>query len=413
MRGAGLRVSADVSEALRTLASTIGAVPAPVPASKFQRLARTHALFAAGDAAMVVALADSFFFDVDPNGARSKVLAFLLISFAPFLLVAPFVGPAIDRVRGGRRLVVQGVALTRLGVMLLMILFADGFALFPLVFVSLVLQKTYSVSRAALVPSVVRDDAELVEANSKLGIIAGVVGTIAVAPAGLLQVTIGTGATFAYGAVVFAAAFLASLQLAPEAAVQATTTTHTVAGDVPRGFSVPTLTLAAAAMMILRGSVGFMLFHLAFWFRTRDNGDVLLGLAVGSASIGTFLANSVGPAVRARLHEERMLTVALALPATVAVVAAFLGGAGAGIAVVVAVNFAAAIGRLAFDSLVQRDGPSTNRGQAFARFETAFQLTWVIAAVVPVLIEMPGQAGLLLVGLVSASAVVNYRLGLR
>ena len=74
---------------------------------------------------MVVALADSFFFDVDPSGARSKVLAFLLVSFAPFLLVAPFIGPAIDRVRGGRRFVVQAVAAARIVVQLLMIRFAD------------------------------------------------------------------------------------------------------------------------------------------------------------------------------------------------------------------------------------------------------------------------------------------------
>ena len=57
--------------------------------SKFQRLAITHAAMMGGEAAMVVALADSFFFDVDPNGARSKVLGFLLVSFAPFLFVAP------------------------------------------------------------------------------------------------------------------------------------------------------------------------------------------------------------------------------------------------------------------------------------------------------------------------------------
>ncbi len=381
-------------------------------ASKFQRLARTHALIAAGDAAMVVALADSFFFDVDPNGARSKVLAFLLVSFAPFLLVAPFIGPVIDRVRGGRRMVVQGVALARVPVQLLMIVFADGFGLFPLVFVALVLQKTYAVSRAALVPSVVRNDHELVEANSKLGIIAGIVGMLAVAPAGLLQLTLGTGATFAYGAVVFVAAFMASLQLPPEQAPQVIFTTATVDGETA-AFSAPTLALAAAAMMVLRGSVGFMLFHLAFWFRTRDNGDVLLGIAVAAASAGTFLANSVGPRVRTILHEERMLTSALAIPALAVAAAMLGGGAAAGIGVAVAVNFSAAIGRLAFDSLVQRDGPPTNRGQAFARFETAFQLTWVVAAVVPVLFELPGQAGLLLVGLVAASAVFNYRLGLR
>ena len=111
---------------------------------------------------MVVALADSFFFDVDPSGARSKVLAFLLVSFAPFLVVAPFIGPVIDRVRGGRRFVVQAVAVARFVVQLLMIRFSGDTVLFGLVFVALVLSKTYQVSKSALVPAVVRIDRELV-----------------------------------------------------------------------------------------------------------------------------------------------------------------------------------------------------------------------------------------------------------
>ena len=52
-------------------------------------------------------------------------------------------------------------------------------ALFPLVFAALVLQKTYLVSKQALVPSVVRTEADLVEANSKLGVIAGLTGFVA------------------------------------------------------------------------------------------------------------------------------------------------------------------------------------------------------------------------------------------
>ena len=149
---------------------------------------------------MVVALADSFFFDVDPSGARSKVLAFLLVSFTPFLVVAPFIGPVIDRVRGGRRFVVQAVAVARIVVQLLMIRFSDDTALFGLVFVALVLQKTYQVSKSALVPAVVRSDRELVEANSKLGLIAGFAGVVAVVPAALLQTVIGSSATLAYSA---------------------------------------------------------------------------------------------------------------------------------------------------------------------------------------------------------------------
>ncbi|MGE5209944.1 MAG: MFS transporter, partial [Acidobacteriota bacterium] len=142
------------------------------PASKFRRLAITHALMMGGDAAMVVALADSLFFDIDLDAARSRVLLFLVLGFAPFLVVAPLIGPMIDRVAGGRRFVIQAVALARVVLTLMMAQYLDALALFPLVFASLVLQKTYAVSKSAIVPSTVRSEAELVEANSKLGLIA-------------------------------------------------------------------------------------------------------------------------------------------------------------------------------------------------------------------------------------------------
>ena len=87
--------------------------PRRSPPSKFRRLAITHALMMGADAAMVVALADSLFFDIDLDAARSRVLLFLVVGFAPFLVVAPLIGPMIDRVAGGRRRVIQMVALAR------------------------------------------------------------------------------------------------------------------------------------------------------------------------------------------------------------------------------------------------------------------------------------------------------------
>ncbi|MGB0113573.1 MAG: hypothetical protein WBP59_10165, partial [Ilumatobacteraceae bacterium] len=169
------------------------------PASKFRRLAITHALMMGGDAAMVVALADSLFFDIDLDAARSRVLLFLVIGFAPFLLVAPLIGPLIDRVAGGRRFIIQVVAISRVVLCVFMAKYLDSLALFPLVFASLVLQKTYAVSKSAIVPSTVRSEAELVEANSKLGLIAGIMGAIAVIPAGVLLKTAGAPATLIYG----------------------------------------------------------------------------------------------------------------------------------------------------------------------------------------------------------------------
>ena len=376
--------------------------------SKFQTLALTHAAMMGGEAAMVVALADSFFFDVDPNGARTKVLAFLLVSFAPFLLIAPLIGPVIDRTRGGRRFMVQAVAAARIAVQLLMIQFADEIMLFLLVFVALVLQKTYAVSKSALVPAVVRSDRELVEANSKLGLIAGLAGFAAVIPAGLLQFTAGTSATLAYGALLFGVALIAAYRLPGEASV--TTDAPSAASST---VTTTSLQLAWVAMLILRAGAGFMLFHLAFLFRSEGDGRTLLGVAVGLSSVGALAGNAIAPRLRRRFHEERMITLSLGLPAVVGIVAAVIGGSAAGIAVAIAVNFAAAVGRLSFESVVQRDGLSTNRGAAFARFETRFQFGWVVAAVLPVLLEIPGSVGYLLVGAVMTSAVVNYVTGIR
>jgi hypothetical protein len=376
--------------------------------SKFQQLAITHAAMMGGEAAMVVALADSFFFDVDPSGARSKVLAFLLVSFTPFLVVAPFIGPVIDRVRGGRRFVVQAVAAARILVQLLMVRFAGDTVLFGFVFVALVLQKTYQVSKSALVPAVVRTDRELVEANSKLGLIAGLAGVVAVVPAALLQAVIGSTATLAYSAALFAVALVSSLRLPRELALRP---------DAPSAASREALTtsvqLAWAAMLILRASAGFMLFLLAFEFRSRDDGNLLLGAAILMSSLGTMAGNALAPSIRGSLHEERMIALSLGLPAVAGLAATAIGGDRAGIALAFVVGLAAALCRLSFESIVQRDGPAANRGQAFARFETQFQFGWVVAAVLPVVLPMPGRAGYLMVGAVTVAALVSYATGVR
>jgi hypothetical protein len=302
---------------------------------------------------------------------------------------------------------VQAVAAARIVIQLLMVQFADDILLFPLVFVALVLQKTYTVSKSALVPAVVRSERELVEANSKLGVIAGLSGAVAVVPAVGLQVVVGTTATLIYGAALFGVALFMALGLPQELRV----TPDTPSAATPE-VTTTGLQLAWVAMLILRAAAGFMLFHLAFLFRGEPNEKALIGAAVGLSSIGTMIGNAIAPRLRRSLHEERMITVALAGPAVIGLLAAMMGGARMGILVAAVVNFSAAICRLSFESIVQRDGPATNRGQAFARFETRFQLGWVVAAVLPVMLEMPGSVGYLLVGVVTAAAVVNYRAGL-
>ena len=373
--------------------------------SKFTRLAITHALMMGGDAAMVVSLADSFFFSVDLDAARTQVLLFLAISFAPFLFVAPLIGPMIDRAPGGRRLVIQLVAVVRVLLLLLMARYIDGIALFPLVFASLVLQKTYVISKSSLVPSTVRNETELVEANSKLGLVSGLLGGLAVVPAALLLKTLGSGAALVYGAILFAGAFASARQLAPEV-VAAKPVDEQEAEDLHS----PSLQLGAIAMTVLRANVGFTFFHLAFWLRTFDNGNVLFGAAVGASGLATLTGNAIAPRVRRMMREETMLAAALIISALGGLGLAAIGGPAAGIALAAIVNFVAALGRLGFESIVQRDAPEANQGRAFATFETRFQLSWAVAAFLAVAIQAPGAIGLLLVGIGAVGTVIHVQM---
>ena len=371
--------------------------------SRFRRLTITHAAMMGGDAAMLVALADSLFLSIDPSAARGRVLLFLVVSFAPFLVIAPLIGPVIDRAAGGRRTVIQLVAAARVVLAVLMAFAIDSLALFPLVFAALVLQKTYLVSKQALVPSIVGSPDELVEANSKLGVIAGLTGFVAVIPAALLQLTplegrgtlVYSGALFAYG--------LASATQLPADVVAAAPARQAERVQLHS----TSLQLAAVAMTMLRASVGFMFFHLAFWLRNQSAGTAWFGAAVGLSALATMAGNAVAPRVRRRLREESMLAGALGLAAIGGLAAAVLGGVAAGVMLAVVVNFSAAVGKLAFEAVVQRDAPQANQGRAFARFETRFQLAWVLAGLVPVIIVIPGRPGFLIVGLVAAAGLVN------
>ena len=73
---------------------------------------------------------------------------------------------------------------------------------------------------------------------------------------------------------------------------------------------------------------------------------------------------------------------------------------------------AAAPGKLAFDSIVQRDAPDAVRGRTFARFETRFQLVWVAGAAIPVVIPISSWVGMGLISAVCGVAFILYVLGL-
>ena len=180
----------------------------------FGRLARVHAVLVAGDALVAIALAGSLFFSIDPSAARWRVALYLLFTMAPFALVAPLVGPAIDRAKGGRRNMVILSAGLRALVAFMMVGDLDSLLLFPEAFAMLVLGKGYHVAKSAIVPTTVETDEELVEANSKLAVISALAGFAAAVPGLLLAWLAGPEWVLGLAMVVFAVATVLALAAA-------------------------------------------------------------------------------------------------------------------------------------------------------------------------------------------------------
>jgi hypothetical protein len=351
---------------------------------------------------MAIALADSLFLSISPDAARTKVILFLAISMAPFAVVAPLVGPFIDRVRGGQRMVVIWVGILRASVLIGMASTLDSLTLFPLAFAALVLGKTYSIAKSAIVPTTVNDDSALVEANSKLGQIAGITGFVVAAPVALLQL-VDTRASLGLGVLAFLAAALNAYRL-PKIAVAPTPAGQL---EIEELHSQSVIT-AAIAMRVLRGAVGFMFFHLAFWLRREIAGTAWFGLAIALSGLATLGANFVGPLVRRRMKEATMILAALVAVGVSGLAAAWYGELVGGIVLAAMVNAAAAIGRLAFDSTVQSGAPDANRARAFSRFETHNQMAWVFGGLIPVVLSPSGRAGFLVVGLIGIFGAVLF-----
>ena len=372
----------------------------------FSRLARTHAASAGGDALLAIGLAGSLFFSISPEAARTRVALYLLLTMAPFAVVAPILGPMIDRHRGGRRSMVILSLAVRAVLCLLIADHIDGLLLFPLAFGALVLGKSYGVARASLVPAVVDDEAELVQANARLTLIAGVMG-FAVAPFGLVVLQIGASWVMLLAACVFGVGALLSTKIPP---ARASAPRTAVERAELRGAGV---LLAASAMAVLRATVGFLAFLIAFALRKDDAPTWWFGIIVSGGAVGALLGAVVAPVLRRWVREERILLGALVSVSLVAVLTMRSGSRLSAAMLAVFVGIAASAGRLCFDAIVQRDAPDADRARSFARFETRFQLAWVIGALLPVVFSMPMTFGFAVIAVASTVAGATYLTGRR
>jgi hypothetical protein len=380
------------------------------PPSPFSRLVATHAASVCGDACVAASLAGSLFFAQPSDSARGDILLYLLLTLAPFAVVAPIMGPALDRIKGGRRLMVFASAIVRSLLCLAMAQFIiepspEGLLMYPLAFGILVFQKTYAVARSALVPALVDNDEELVRANSRLAIISFIASMVGGAPAFALQAAFDARVSLILAMFVFAGAAVLSLKIPRTNIVQDEEQKELEDEEIHQ----PSILLAGSAMAVGRGAVGFIVLFSAFQFKDDTFG---LGVFAVFYGIGALGGNLVAPLLRERVREETILAASMLTTAALVLLGATMGGVVGNAIAGMAVAVGAAAGRLGFDSLLQRDGPDAARGRAFARFETRFQVAWVVGALLA-LIPATEQAGLFALAAVLIFAAVSYYAALR
>jgi MFS family permease len=416
--------------------------------SGLAKLIELHAVNSAGDMLITVALASTIFFSVPTHEARGRVALYLLITMAPFVLLAPVIGPLLDRIPSGRRAAMAGSMLVRAALAWMMAgsIAGAGLQIYPLALGVLVASKAYGVIRSVVVPRLRPPQLPLVKANSRVSL-AGLLSTgVAAGLGGLLHLigpdwplrgafliyVVGAGLAFALPHKVDLAkgeerALLHAepagepadaAQTGPRDVTEPDATGTDEAGTGPAAAphsakavlrSVgPGVILALGAEGSLRVLFGFLTFFLAFLVREHPLAGLpataSLGLIAAALGIGNTLGTVVGAWLRTR-GPETLVTLMLALAFGSALAAAVFYGAATVVLLAFVAGFAQCMGKVALDALIQRDVPETVRTSAFARSETVVQLTWVLGGGLGIVLPLVGE-----VGMATASAMTGVAL---
>lgn len=372
----------------------------------FRRLAISHSANVAGDTLVALALADTLFFSVPTADARGNVVAFLLLTLAPFAVIGPLLGSIFHRLPRSYRAGLAFGSTARVVLAVAMIRSGSYFILLSMVFGMLVLSRIYGISRSAILPAALPGPAALVSANARLarlGIIAG--GLIIPVGAGLISLL---GTTYALGLATVAFAWSAAAALGLRVDLRAPVSPSDADPIAPARSPASRRAVrhARIATAIVRLLNGYLLLLVAFVFRDADQGMVSFGALLLAAGLGFGLASYLAQFLARRLHEEPMVVAALALEAAAAFISAHVFGVWAAAALALFAGLAWGTAKFGYDGLLHASVLPAERGRTFTYSETLFQLAWVLGAVIPVILPIPTTLGLVLAGCAALVAQV-------
>lgn len=373
--------------------------------SGLARLLELHAFNTGGDASVAVALAGTLFFAGATSEARSDVAWFLLLTMLPFAIVAPLIGPFLDRFRRGRRWAIGStMAIRAFCCWVLAGAVADESTatLYPAALGVLVSSKAYGITRASAVPRLLPPDITLVKANSRISL-TGTVGAGLIGGPAAAFALIGPEWACRYAFVVFIVATILAILL--PARVDSSEGEEQVSmaslGGSGRAIA-PSVVAALRGNAGLRFLIGFLLMYMAFVMRNEPfagwdsalETTILLGLALGSLGAGQTVGNLIASFLRSR-PPGAVIIVVLVVDAIVMVACTVLFSVPAAAVMGLTVGICGSLGKLSLDALIQRDVPDGTRTSVFARSETLMQLSWVVGGFVGILAPLdPPRVGL-------------------
>ncbi|MEU4251212.1 MFS transporter [Amycolatopsis sp. NPDC026612] len=367
----------------------------------------------ASDAAMAIALANTLFFAATSGESKGKVALYLLITIAPFALVAPVIGPALDKVQRGRRLAMCASSIGQGLMAVVMALHFDDWLLYPAALGMMVLSKSFTVLKAAVTPRVLPSEITLSKTNARLttfGLVAaGVFGALA---SGINAISGSAGALW-FTALICVAAAVQSMRI--PAWVEATE------GEVPTSlWAHPTekkrrqpmgrhIVVALWGNGSVRVLTGFLMMFAAFAVKAQTEGSgqtpftqlLLLGVIGAAAGAGGFLGNALG----SRLHfgsPDQVIVWCVAGSVLAALVATLLPGLATAAIVGLVGATASALAKISLDAVIQEDLPEESRASAFGRSETVLQLAWCFGGAVGLLLPPTYWIGFLVITVVLA-----------
>ncbi|MDT7729584.1 MAG: hypothetical protein QOI21_6160 [Actinomycetota bacterium] len=371
----------------------------------------------ASDAAMAVALANTLFFAATSGESKGKVALYLLITIAPFALVAPIIGPALDKIQRGRRLAMCVSSAGQALMAVLMALNFDNWGLYPAALGMMVLSKSFTVLKAAVTPRVVPPEITLSKTNARLTVFglaaAGVFGVVASGFNGLF----GSAGALWFTAAICVAAAVQSMRIpawveSTEGEVPATLLAHPEKKKrQPLGRRVVVSLWGNGSIRML---TGFLMMFAAFAVKAQTEGTgqspasqlLLLGVIGLAAGVGGFVGNALGSRLQFGKPDEVVIgSVAAALLS--AVLAALLPGLATAAVVGLVGATASALAKISLDAVIQDDVPEESRASAFGRSETVLQMAWCVGGAIGLLLPPTYWIGFLVASILLAIGLLQ------